>query len=234
MKDIVSQEVLTKFPEYIRGVVIAKGVNNNGENQKLINLLRKAEQDATRDESLQNIKNHPRIAPWRQAYSAFGTNPNKFYCSIESLGRRARRGDHLPYINTLVALFNYFSLKHMVPSGGDDLDRVEGKLYLTLARGDEPFTPLNSEAVEYPAPSEVIYIDDNKVMCRRWNWRQGDQTKITPATTNVVINVDCLPPVSKGEAEVMTKELADLVKEFCGGKVTYFLLDISNQLDIVD
>jgi len=225
MKDTVSQEVLAKFPDYIRGVVVARGVNNQGENQKLLQLLQKVEQDATKDESLLDIKNHPRIASWRQAYAAFGVNPNKFYCSIESLGRRARRGDQLPYINTLVALFNYFSLKHMVPSGGDDLDSVEGRLCLTLAKGNEPFTPFNSEVIEYPAPGEVIYVDDNKVMCRCWNWRQGDQTKLTPTTSNVAINVDCLPPLSKDEAETITKELADLVGEFCGGRVAYFLLD---------
>ena len=233
MKDIVSLEVLAKFPDYIRGVVIARGVNNSGENQRLVELLRKAEDDATQDESLQDIKNHPRIASWRQAYSDFGANPNKFYSSIESLGRRARRGDHVAYINTLVALFNYFSLKHMVPSGGDDLDMVDGDLCLTLAKGNEPFTPLNSDVVEYPALGEVIYVDNSKVMCRRWNWRQGDQTKLTPAMTNVAINVDCLPPVAKGEAEAITRELADLVKEFCGGQVTYFLLDaIRNEAEL--
>jgi DNA/RNA-binding domain of Phe-tRNA-synthetase-like protein len=227
VKDIVSKEVLTRFPDYIRGVVIARGVNNSGENQQLAQLLRKVEQKATQDESLQDIKNHPRIAPWRQAYSDFGTNPNKFYCSIESLGRRARRGDQLPYINTLVALFNYFSLRHMVPSGGDDLNSADGDLCLTIARGNEPFTPFNSNVIEYPDSGEVIYVDDNKVMCRRWNWRQGDQTKITPATANVAINVDCLPPVSKDEAEAITKELADLVRQFCKGEVSYFLLDAS-------
>jgi DNA/RNA-binding domain of Phe-tRNA-synthetase-like protein len=225
MKDIVAKEVLARFPDYIRGVVVARGVNNNGENQRLIELLRKVEQDATKDESLLEIKSHPRIASWRQAYADFGVNPNKFYCSIESLGRRARKGDQLPYINTLVALFNYFSLKHMVPSGGDDLDRVEGNLCLTLAKGNEPFTPLGSAAVEYPAPGEVIYVDDNKVMCRCWNWRQGDQTKLGPETANVAINVDCLPPVLRGEAEAITRELADLVRQFCGGEVRYFLLD---------
>jgi lysyl-tRNA synthetase class 2 len=225
MKDTVSQEVFVKFPNYIRGVVVARGVNNAGESEKLLQLLRKVEQDATQNESLQDIKNHPRIASWRQAYSDFGANPNKFYSSIESLARRARRGDQLPYINTLVALFNYFSLRHMVPSGGDDLDRVDGRLCLTLAKGNEPFTPLNSDVIEYPAPGEVIYIDDSKVICRRWNWRQGDQTKITPATTNVAINVDCLPPVSRDEAKTITAELADLVKEFCRGEVTYLLLD---------
>jgi len=233
MKDIVSPEILAKFPDYVRGVVIARGVDNSGEKQRLVELLRKVVQEATNDESLQDIKNHPRIAPWRQAYSDFGTNPNKFYCSIESLGRRARRGDQLPYINTLVALFNYFSLKHIVPSGGDDLSSVEGDLRLTLAKGDEPFTPLGSEVVEYPPAGEVIYFDNAKVMCRRWNWRQGDQTKLSPATSNVAINVDCLPPVSKDEAKAVTGELAELVREFCGGEVKYFMLDsVQNEVEI--
>ena len=227
MKDIVSQEVFAKFPNYTRGVVVTRGVNNQGENQKLIDLLRRVEDNATKDASLLEIKSHPRIASWRQAYADFGVNPNKFYCSIESLGRRARRGDQLPYINTLVALFNYFSLKHMVPSGGDDLDRVDGNLCLTLAKGNEPFTPFNSEVIEHPAPGEVIYVDNSKVMCRCWNWRQGDQTKLTPDTANVAINVDCLPPVLRGEAEAITRELVDLVQEFCGGEVKYFLLDAS-------
>jgi len=233
MKDIVSPEVLAKFPQYVRGVVIARGVDNHGEKPRLIEMLSEAVAKATQDESLQEIKSHPQIASWRQAYTDFGTNPNKFYCSIESLGRRARRGDQLPYINTLVALFNYFSLKHMVPSGGDDLDSADGDLRLTLAKGDEPFTPLNSDVVEYPPPGEVIYVDNSKVMCRRWNWRQGDQTKLTPDTTDVAINVDCLPPVSKDKARAITGELADLVKEFCGGEVKYSLLDASqNEAEI--
>ena len=225
MKDIISGQVLAKFPDYIRGVVIAREVNNQGENQRLIGLLEEAVEYASRDDSLQDIKNHPRISPWRQAYADFGTNPNKFYCSIESLARRARRGDQLPYINTLVALFNYFSLKHMVPSGGDDLDSADGDLHLALAKGDEPFTPLGADTIENPTPGEVIYVDNSKVMCRRWNWRQSDQTKISPGTTRVAINVDCLPPVSIGEAEAITGELADLVREFCGGDVEHLLLD---------
>jgi DNA/RNA-binding domain of Phe-tRNA-synthetase-like protein len=228
MKDIVSKEVFAKFPSYIRGVVIARGVDNHGENQKLIEMLSEVVAKATQDESLQQIKTHPRIANWRQAYTDFGTNPNKFYCSIESLGRRARRGDQLPYINTLVALFNYFSLKHMVPSGGDDLHSADGDLRLTIAKGDELFTPLNSDTVEYPPAGEVIYVDNSRVMCRRWNWRQGDHTKLLPETKDVAINVDCLPPVAKGEAGAITEELAGLVKEFCGGEVKYLLLDAEN------
>jgi hypothetical protein len=93
----------------------------------------------------------------------------------------------LPFL-TLVALFNYFSIKHTVTSGGDDLDKVDGQLMLTLARGTEPYTPFNSpEVLEHPDPGEVIYVDNSIVMCRRWNWRQGDQTKTEVSNEYCVI-----------------------------------------------
>jgi DNA/RNA-binding domain of Phe-tRNA-synthetase-like protein len=224
VKSIVAPQVFAMFPEYIRGVIIARDIANHGENQKLLAELREEERKATQDKAMQNIKNHPHIAPWRQAYLKFGTNPNKFYPSVESLCRRARRGDQLPYINTAVALFNYFSLKYVLPSGADDINSVKEYLFLTVARGDEPFTPFNSAELEHPDPGEVIYYDGAAVMCRRWNWRQGDQTKLTPETKNIVINLDCLPPLDLEEAQKLTIELADLVKEYCGGEVKYALL----------
>lgn len=113
----------------------------------------------------------------------------------------------------------------MLPSGGDDLNNVDGVLYLTFAEGSEPFTPFNSDSIEYTTKGEIIYKDASKVLCRRWNWRQGNQTKITTSTTNVAINIDCLPPISIQEAEETTKELANLVKEFCSGQVIEFMLD---------
>ncbi len=233
MKSIVTPEVLQMFPNYIRGVVSARNVNNTGENPELVELLRKTEQAATQDASLLEIKNHPKILPWREAYTRFGSNPNKFYSSIESLCRRARRGDQLPYINTAVALFNYFSLKHTVPSGGDDLDKVKGDLRLTLAKGNEPFTPFNAEEVEHPDRGEVIYIDDAFVMCRRWNWRQGYQTRLTPETKNIAINVDCLPPFTHDKAEEITAELAELVHKFCEGEVKYSFLKVGqNEFEV--
>ncbi len=224
MKSIVSKVVFDMFPEYVRGVIIARNIDNHGENPGLLSLLREAEMKAVRDPLMQDIKNHPRIAPWRQAYLKFGANPNKFYPSVESLCRRARRGDLLPYINTAVALFNYFSLKNVLPSGADDIDSVSDSLSLTVAKGSESFTPFNTTEIEKPDPGEVIYYDGDVVMCRRWNWRQGDQTKLIPETRNIVINLDCLPPVSIEEARALTMELADLVTRFCGGDVHFDLI----------
>lgn len=227
MKDIVSKAVLKEFPDYVRGVVVARGVNNAGEDEGILKLLREIELSTQQKIGLQELFAHPRIANWRSAYRKFGVNPKRFRSSIESLTRRALQRKPIPFINKLVALFNYFSLKHLVPSGGDDLDRVDGDLCLRFAKGNEPFTPLGSKTVEYPMRGEVIYVDDNKVLCRCWNWRQGDQTKFTPSTKNIAINIDCLPPVTRQEAEVITKELAELIKEFCGGRVRCYFLNIA-------
>ena len=224
MKSVLSPEVITMFPEFVRGVVVGRQINNSDESIQLVKLLKEIEKVTTQDESLQDIKNHPKIASWRQAYTSFGANPNKFVSSIESLCRRVWKGGQLPYINTAVALFNYISLKHIVPSGGDDIDCTDGDLRLTRATGTEPFTPFNSDIIEYPVEGEIIYADNSAVMCRRWNWRQGNHTKLTASTRNIAVNVDCLPPVSSEEAEEITGELARLLKEFCGGEVTHFLL----------
>ena len=225
MKSVISPDVLALCPSFIRGVVIGKGINSRGENSKLVALLKEAEQQTVADAALDDIKNHPRINSWRQVYTAFGTNPNKFVSSIESLCKRVKKGGQLPYINTLVALFNYMSLKHIVPSGGDDLKNVTGDLRLVRAEGGELFTPFNSDSIEYPESGEVIYRDDVAVMCRRWNWRQGNHTKLTEETTDIAINVDCLPPVSPKDGEKITSELADLLKELCGGDVRYVMLN---------
>lgn len=233
MKSVLSPDVLALFPEFVRGVVIGKGINNRDENKHLLKLLRDAEEQTVGNEALGDIKNHPRIASWRRAYTDFGANPNKFVSSIESLCRRVQKGSQLPYINTIVALFNYFSLKHIVPSGADDLDSARGDLRLIRAAGNESFIPFNSEQTEHPEPGEVIYIDDAAVMCRRWNWRQGNQTMLTPDTANIAINVDCLPPVGFEEAEQITAELAGLLEELCGGQVSYFMLNANrNEITI--
>ena len=43
---------------------------------------------------------------------------------------------------------------------------------------------------EHPNKGEVIYEDDTRrVICRRWNWRDCEQTKITSETKNAIINM---------------------------------------------
>ena len=87
-------------------------------------------------------------------------------------------GIELKSINNIVDIYNYVSIKHMTPMGGDDLDKVDGNITLKFAEGTEEFKELNSDEIKNPKQGEVVYCDDKEVLCRRWNWRECDKSKM--------------------------------------------------------
>ena len=221
-------EIFDKFPDFIRGVVIGKGVNNEYKSEELAFLIKEVQNKVTKEIDPERYREHPRVANWREAYKKFGINPNKFPPSVETLIKQVVKGKGIKSINPLVDIFNYISLKYLVPSGGDDLSKVVGDLRLTYAKGDELFIPFGETEPDPPKKNEVIYRDEEKVLCRCWNWRQGEHTKLTIETNWVAINVDCLPPVDSNEAKRITEEVAQLIERFCGGEAEIFIMDRKN------
>jgi lysyl-tRNA synthetase class 2 len=127
-----------------------------------------------------------------------------------------------------VCIFNVVSLHHVVPCGGDDLDKVTGDVLLGRAEGTETYVPLGQPEVrESPRPGEVVLMDtgNRDVFCRCWCWRNGDRSRIEPVTRRVAINVDALPPVTAGEGRAAADEVAALVVRHCGGEVRVERLD---------
>ena len=230
MKIEVAPEVFALFPGYVRHVIVARGADNSKELPELAELLLEEQRRVREDDSFKELKEHPLIASWRDAFQAFGTNPNKCPPSIANLIKRVRGGKDLPYVNSLVAIFNVVSMRHVLPAGGDDLDTVKGGIRLTPARGNENYTPLGSpDQRECPNPGEIVLLDagNEEVFCRAWCWKNGDVSKIEAGTSNVAINIDALPPKSAEEGKRAALETMDLVKRFCGGEVELHRLDSS-------
>jgi DNA/RNA-binding domain of Phe-tRNA-synthetase-like protein len=67
-------------------------------------------------------------------------------------------------------------------------------------------------AVERPEPGEVIWCDDGGVTCRRWNWRQGRRTQLTPATTSALFILDALSPMTDEALTAAGDELIDRLR----------------------
>jgi DNA/RNA-binding domain of Phe-tRNA-synthetase-like protein len=209
----VSPELFARYPGYVRGVVVLTGaVNLEGPIDEVARMLKKT-QAALRERA--DLDNHPNIAAWRAAYSAFGARPSKYPSSIEAMVRRVRKGGELPYINTLAALCNIVSLKNIITVGGHDVGVCTEPLWLGFAQGDETFTPFGTTEEEQPEPGEVVYLSGKTVLCRRWTWRQAEFTKLTRQTTHAAINIDGLPPVTRGEVQVICQELATLARMYC-------------------
>jgi DNA/RNA-binding domain of Phe-tRNA-synthetase-like protein len=71
----------------------------------------------------------------------------------------------------------------------------------------------------------VIYKDDLGTLCRRWNWKEAERTKLTAETRNAFLVIEGLPPVGCDLVERAANELAALVREHCGGEVRVALID---------
>jgi DNA/RNA-binding domain of Phe-tRNA-synthetase-like protein len=214
---IITDEIFDLFPDFYRGIVLVKDISNQKSNKRIRKILKK---EIDRQVDIDELKD-PRILAWNEAHKRFASDPDTYLPSITYLLKSMRPNRALPFINSAVALFNYISVKYILPCGGDDVERVEGNLVLGAADGTEKFIPLGGETEEHPLPGEIIYYDDStkNVMCRRWNWRNGDITKIEVDTKKIVINIDCLPPITPDKGNEARDELAELLKVHCGAEV---------------
>jgi DNA/RNA-binding domain of Phe-tRNA-synthetase-like protein len=223
----ISHEIFEKYLGYCRGVILAFNVHNGPSPEWLIQMLRDAEASVRQQTTLENIAEHPRIKPWREAYKAFGAKPSEFRSSVEAMARRALRNEQLPSINSLVDIGNIVSLQHLVPVGGHSLDELTQDISLRLATGEETFVPFGSteiEAPEHPLPGEVIFTEGNTVLTRRWTWRQAIHTLTLPETHSIEINIDRLPPVELEEVHIIANQVIRLIREFCRGRFRYEIL----------
>ncbi|MGV9454125.1 B3/B4 domain-containing protein [Streptomyces sp. NPDC003635] len=165
----------------------------------------------------------PHMVAWREVYTAFGSKPSRTRNSAEALAKRALSGAGLPRINLLVDLYNAISVAHLIPVGGEDLDRVNGGMRLIRATGEEPFVTVadGTEVVEHPDAGEVVWCDGSGVTCRRWNWRQGPRTRLTEETVSAIFLLESLAPMPLAEVERAADELVALLEKFSpGARVT--------------
>jgi DNA/RNA-binding domain of Phe-tRNA-synthetase-like protein len=220
MKEIfytITEDVFSPFPEYVRGVVVARDVRNGPAPAELTALLREAEESLRERLGTGDVAAYPRIASWREAFRKTGVKPAEFRSSIEAMARRVVKGQEIPSINALVDIGNVLSLRRLVPVGGHALDEVKNDLVLRAATGQETFVPFGSTGTEHPLPGEIVFAEGDVVLTRRWSWRQGNHTLTLPESRSVEFNVDGLPPVSAGEVESICGEVIELVTRFCGG-----------------
>jgi DNA/RNA-binding domain of Phe-tRNA-synthetase-like protein len=228
MKFRIEERVFQMFPHFCRGIVVASGIDNSRPCPEIEKLLREQE-EAMRGDSAIDLAAHPRLLVWKEVYRQFGSNPNKFTPSIVFLAKQVKAGKPVRSISPAVDAFNIISIKHVIPCGGDDMDTVEEDVTLGLAISDETFAPIfKPEEIEHPEPGEVVYVNrrTGRVLCRRWNWRNADFSKIAPETRNLAINVDgMMPSISRQEIEEAAEELRQLLLRNCGGEISIRYLD---------
>ncbi|WP_405539115.1 phenylalanine--tRNA ligase beta subunit-related protein [Streptomyces sp. NBC_00075] len=216
----VSDEVRALAPGFTHVAIEAHGLVNGPSTDASSALL----DDAARRLAVRLDGRAPHedahIAAWRDTYTAFGSKPSRTRNSAEALAKRALTDAGLPRINVLVDLYNAISVAHLIPVGGEDLDRIQGGMRLVRATGTEDFVTVagGEDVVEHPDAGEVVWCDGAGVTCRRWNWRQGPRTRLTEETTSAIFLLECMaPPMTVAEANAAGAELAELLEKFSPG-----------------
>jgi len=210
-------EVFDRYPGANIGVLTANGITVVPGDPGLDGLKKEALSLAEEKIGGRPVTRHPFIASWREMYRSFGTKPGDYRPSAEALVRRALKTGRLPTINTAVDAYNAVSVMHLIPMGGFDLDRVVGDITLRFSPGGEEFTPLGSDEREETYVGEVVYADDERILTRRWNYRDCDETKITEETRSVVLFIDGPEGVPRSSVEDALGDLEKLLTRHCGG-----------------
>ena len=230
MNLIIADTIFDDFPNVVLGVVIMHNIDNSQDHAEITALLRQAEAELPNKFGETPVIEHPHIATWREAYRKFGAKPKDYPSSIENLTRRILNGAQMGHINNLVSLYNVISLRHILPVGGEDLDKINGDVLLTRAGDDESaIVLLGEKEARAPRPGEILYKDDVGAICRRWNWKEADRTKLTQETKKAFLVIEALPPFPRETLETAIRELADLVRQYCGGEISTTFLDKDNR-----
>lgn len=213
----VSDDVRALAPGFAHLVIEAHGLTNGPSDTASSDLLDAATRRLAQRLAGTPLQDDAHIAAWRTAYTAFGAKPSRTRNSAEALAKRALADGGLPRINRLVDIYNAISVAHLIPVGGEDLDRIQGGMRLLRATGDEPFMTVagGAETVEHPEPGEVVWCDDAGVTCRRWNWRQGTRTRLTENSVSALFLLERMAPMTYQELTAAGEELAETLQKTC-------------------
>lgn len=234
MRFSVQKELFDRLPDLTIGMVVATGMDNTHPSKEIDALLSQTIEEMKKNFVVDKAQDHPRIRPWRDAFSKLGISGSKFPSSIESMARRVLKGDPFPRINALVDLYNSLSLKYFVPMGGHDLETLEGNIHLRFAEGWEPFTPMGGGETLVVPKGELVYRDDREVLTRNWVWRQCEKDKATEKTKKIFIPIDVLGEVGRERAEEIIQELQRLIPGYLGGRISSFILNRGNSSVVFD
>jgi methionyl-tRNA synthetase len=124
----------------------------------------------------------------------------------ETITQFLLKNKHIPNINTFVDLYNIFSIETGIAVGAHDMTKLEGNVKLTLSDKELTYPGMGDLKPVKVHKGEFIYKDNQGVICRLLV-KQGDRTKITKDTTDVLV-------IFQGNKEIDKKQLKQKMDDF--------------------
>lgn len=233
-KFVMEKPFLELFPDSEIGILICRGINNHIEKEnKYESYLRVSEMESAKFFENPEFIENPVIKEWREAFYKFKTKKGA-RCSIEALLKRVSKGGEIGCINPLVDIYNGVSLRFGLPIGGENLDKFEGDMRLTIAEGGEAFTTYGSDKDEPALEGEVVYKDDAGAICRCWNWRESVRTMLTEDVVNAFMIIETANGEKDGNLNAALDFMAEKIQSELGGTVEKHIVSKDNPEVVIE
>ncbi len=155
----------------------------------------------------------PGVADARTLYKALGLDPTKTRPSNEALLRRALKGEALYRINTLVDTLNLCSLRHQLPFGLYDRDKLQPPVRLRRGEPGESYEGIRKGAVNVEA--RPVLVDVAGPFGNPTS--DSARTMITLETRNALVVVYAPAVYRLARLEEVLDGSAATLTRFCGG-----------------
>lgn len=225
----LASAICERFPDLFASVVVIRGWDNTageGAADDIMRRLRESENDLRgRIPSKQDLQNHVLVSSYFEMFRSFGANPKRIKPSHYALAERVVGGGELPDINPAVNLYNAFSVGHLVPFGGEDLDRVDSYFELTIADGTESWTPIGAAAAQAPREGDVVWRDRTEVSTTSLNHRQCEKTKLTEGSRNAYFISEGFRGVNDEHIAMVADLFQSAFTKLLGGVCERFVID---------
>ncbi len=223
MKFKIDKRIFERYENLKIGVVLCRGIKNDGSIDLALE-MENIKRNITEKFQTIELSDHPVIRTWRDIYKDFGEK--KCRSSVESLIRRVVNGKEMPSINPLVDLYNFVSLKYELPCGGEDLEKITSDIELTYATGTENFISLGENEIENPQEGEIVYKFSDTIICRNFNYRESEVTKLTKDTKKAILVMESV--LEEDNLQEALEDLARRIQIHLGGSTKAVILKAEN------
>jgi len=138
--------------------ILASEITVVEKQNELENLLQELVETTRKSIPLDNLLVQHNACEVRALFRKIKLDPTKHRPSSEALFRRCHKDNYIPFINNVVTIGNYCSLKYLIPMGCYDVDHSGSDL--TIRVGTEADTYLSLKNSEYSPHGKIIIADE--------------------------------------------------------------------------
>lgn len=154
--------------------------------KKECKVIKEVESWIRENRTIEELVNDPIVRSLRDYLWRLGIDPTKERPSSEALVRRVLNNKPLPRINTVVDAGNAAAAKTLIPISVFDMDKIAFPARLRAAKKGEKMIGIGGKVIEIVEGFPILEDSDGKIFSATL-YRDGDETKVTFLTKNVLV-----------------------------------------------